>query len=133
MKQYVEVPIVALIDPDERILLSKQPDDKPLGGYWMFPGGKREKGESVRGALARELKEELDIDICVECLTFIDYTVYEYPHITVKLYLFVGRRWDGIVKPNEYQTLKWTKKDGINNYKMPEPSVKLLNSLFEFI
>ena len=55
------VAAVALIDVDGRILISKRPDNKYLGGLWEFPGGKLENHEKAEDALIRELEEELNI------------------------------------------------------------------------
>ena len=54
------VAAVALIDVDGRILISKRPDNKYLGGLWEFPGGKLENNEKAEDALIRELEEELN-------------------------------------------------------------------------
>ena len=64
----VLVAAVALIDADGRVLLSKRPLGKQLGGLWEFPGGKVEQGERPETALIRELKEELGIDVAESCL-----------------------------------------------------------------
>ena len=53
----VEVAVGVLIREDGRMLLSSRPEGKPYAGYWEFPGGKLEKGETVHQALARELKK----------------------------------------------------------------------------
>ena len=57
----VLVAAVALVDADGRVLISKRPEGKQLGGLWEFPGGKVEAGERPEAALIRELKEELAI------------------------------------------------------------------------
>ncbi len=59
----VEVAVGVLIDRDGRFLLTSRPEGKPYAGYWEFPGGKLEAGETVEEALRRELHEELGITI----------------------------------------------------------------------
>ena len=54
---------IALINNENKILLSKRPEKKHLSGFWEFPGGKVEDGETPEKALIREVKEELNIDI----------------------------------------------------------------------
>jgi 8-oxo-dGTP diphosphatase len=58
----VLVSAVALIDPDDRVLLARRPEGKAMAGLWEFPGGKVEPGETPEAALIRELQEELGID-----------------------------------------------------------------------
>ena len=64
----VLVAAVALLDPDNRVLLARRPSGKPLAGLWEFPGGKVAPGESPEAALCRELHEELGIDVSDSCL-----------------------------------------------------------------
>ena len=59
----VDVAVGVLIRPDGRFLLASRPEGKPYAHYWEFPGGKLEPGETVAAALARELHEELGVDI----------------------------------------------------------------------
>ena len=59
----VDVAVGILVRPDGRLLLASRPEGKPYSGYWEFPGGKLEPGETVAHALKRELHEELGIDI----------------------------------------------------------------------
>ena len=53
------VPAIALVDTDSRILLAQRPEGKSFGGYWEFPGGKIEQGETPEAALIREIREGL--------------------------------------------------------------------------
>ena len=59
----VDVAVGVLIRPDGRFLLTSRPEGKVFAGYWEFPGGKLEAGETVEQALRRELHEELGITI----------------------------------------------------------------------
>ena len=70
------VAAVALIDVDGRILISKRPDNKYLGGLWEFPGGKLENNEKAEDALIRELEEELNIYTWKSCLAPLTFSTF---------------------------------------------------------
>lgn len=91
--------------PDGRVLLAERPANKPWAGYWEFPGGKIETGESVRHALTRELHEELGIDL-EDAYSWIT-RVYAYPEKTVRLHFLRVRRWHGTPHGREAQRLSW--------------------------
>ena len=69
---------VALIDVDNRVLISKRPEGKQLAGLWEFPGGKVDPGETPEDALIRELREELDIELCRDCLAPLTFASHTY-------------------------------------------------------
>ncbi|MDH5513121.1 MAG: NUDIX domain-containing protein, partial [Gammaproteobacteria bacterium] len=62
-RQVLDVAVAILRREDGRVLLAQRPAGKPWEGYWEFPGGKIERGENARRALARELHEELGIEL----------------------------------------------------------------------
>ena len=100
-----EVAVGILISKDNNFLLANRPVGKPYEGYWEFPGGKIETGESIHQALARELREELGIEVfeSVEIGTI----EHDYPHAYVRLYLQIVREWTGIPVGLEGQELAW--------------------------
>ena len=101
----IEVAAGVIISPEGRILLGKRPEGKPYPGYWEFPGGKVEAGESAREALMRELKEEIGI----EPLQFHPWIcrIFHYAHATVKLNFFRVTDWTGEPEGLENQQLSW--------------------------
>jgi 8-oxo-dGTP diphosphatase len=100
-----EVAAAVIERPDGTFLLARRPEGKPYPGYWEFPGGKIEPGEDARAALARELKEELDI-VVRESTPWIT-RVHEYTHATVRLHFFRVTAWDGEPRPLEDQAISW--------------------------
>ncbi len=109
---------VGIILHQGQFLLAKRPEGKPYAGYWEFPGGKIETGETVHQALARELKEELDIQIH-ESLAW-DVIEHDYPHAYVRLHLSVVKSWDGVAKGLEGQELFWQSLT-LDGHIKPEP------------
>jgi 8-oxo-dGTP diphosphatase len=87
------------------VLMAQRPVGKPYAGWWEFPGGKLETGESPEAALARELHEELNL----QSLSSTPWVVREhvYPHATVRLFFRKVRTWQGEPQPCEGQLLRW--------------------------
>jgi len=101
----VEVSAAVLQRPDGSFLLAQRPPDKIWAGYWEFPGGKIEPGETAHHALVRELREELGIEVetAYPWLT----RVFTYPHATVRLNFFRVTEWRGKPHPHEGQQFAW--------------------------
>jgi 8-oxo-dGTP diphosphatase len=91
--------------PDGAFLLAQRPHGKVYAGYWEFPGGKVEPGEPAEHALARELHEELGIDVetAYPWIT----RVFTYPHATVRLRFFRVLQWKNDPHPREDQAIAW--------------------------
>jgi len=104
-KKIVEVSAAVLQRPDGTFLLAQRPADKIWAGYWEFPGGKVEPGETAHHALVRELREELGIEVqtAYPWLT----RVFTYPHATVRLSFFRVTEWTGEMHPHEGQQFSW--------------------------
>jgi 8-oxo-dGTP diphosphatase len=111
MTQIVEVAAAVMLRDTadgEEFLLAQRPEGKVYAGYWEFPGGKVEPGESVREALVRELQEELGITVTAATpwLT----REFTYPHATVRLNFWRVTRWAGeigITAPLEHSAVSW--------------------------
>jgi 8-oxo-dGTP diphosphatase len=101
----IEVAAAVIQRADGAFLLAQRPAGKVYAGYWEFPGGKIEPGEPADRALARELHEELGIDIG-EAYPWIT-RVYTYPHGTVRLQFFRIFSWQGEPHPREDQAISW--------------------------
>lgn len=100
-EKITEVAVAVLLRADGSFLLSSRPEGKPYSGYWEFPGGKLEAGESVEQALKRELNEELGIQI-TQAQPWFSYLM-RYTHATVRLYTWRVRAWRGTLRGLEGQ------------------------------
>ena len=101
----IEVSAAVLLRADGSFLLAQRPAGKVYAGYWEFPGGKSEPGEAPEQALARELREELGIDI-ERAYPWIT-RVFAYPHGTVRLRFYRILGWRGEPHPREDQAIAW--------------------------
>lgn len=104
-RKHTEVAVGILIRGDGALLLSTRPEGKPYAGYWEFPGGKIEAGETVAQALRRELIEELGVTIADAEVWKI--TEHDYPHALVRLHWCKVREWSGEFEMREGQQMAW--------------------------
>ena len=106
VSKHTEVAVGILIRPnDGALLLSTRPPGKAYAGYWEFPGGKIEQGETVGMALQRELQEELGIVIAGADVWKV--TEHDYPHALVRLHWCKVSHWDGEFEMREGQAMRW--------------------------
>jgi len=101
----IDVAVGVLIDADGRFLLTSRPPGKVYAGYWEFPGGKVEAGETVAQALQRELHEELGITIGVAHPW--QEEIVDYPHALVRLHFCKVFDWQGDFEMREGQAMAW--------------------------
>lgn len=104
-RKIVEVAVGVLFRPGGAFLLTSRPHGKPYAGYWEFPGGKLEAGESVEQALRRELHEELGIQISAVHPWKVE--VVDYPHALVRLHFCKVFEWSGGLEMREGQSFSW--------------------------
>ena len=104
---------------ESEFLLARRPEGKVYAGWWEFPGGKVEAGETFHAALVRELHEELGIAItqATPWLT----REFVYPHATVRIRFFRVTAWEGEIHPHEHDAIAWLKND---DYTAGRPTVE---------
>lgn len=119
-KKHVRV-VAALIrrniDGENRILITRRPDNSDFGGFWEFPGGKVEAGESDKEALARELIEELALSVDVGDVYYSN--VFEYEKFVMDFHLY-----NCLATGSEIQTVgisgfEWVRPDQLEKYRFP--------------
>ena len=101
----VDVAVGVLIDAQGSFLLTSRPEGKVYAGYWEFPGGKLEAGETVEQALRRELHEELGITI--GAVQPWKTAMHDYPHALVRLHFCKVFEWTGVFEMREQQSMAW--------------------------
>jgi len=101
----VDVAVGVLVDPQGRFLLTSRPEGKVYAGYWEFPGGKLEAGETVEAALKRELHEEIGIEIGSVQPWRVE--IVDYEHARVRLHFCKVFDWRGEFEMRERQAMAW--------------------------
>ena len=126
------VAAAALIDRDNRVLISRRPEGKPMAGLWEFPGGKVSDGETPEAALVRELREELGIEVCDTCLAPFTFASHAYERFHLLMPLYLCRSWEGELTPREGQEIKWVRASRLRDFPMPpadRPLIPMLRDL----
>ncbi len=123
----------ALLDADNRILLTQRPPGKSLAGLWEFPGGKVEAGETPEETLIRELREEIGIETKADCLAPLTFASHHYEDFHLLMPLYVCRRYEGIPRSMEGQALKWVRAGALRDYPMPPADLPLIPFLTELL
>ena len=123
------VSTIALIDDENKILIGKRPAGKFFENLWEFPGGKVKKNETIEQALIRETKEEINVDLSMNCIAPLSFSTYNSQNINIIILLFISRKWD--LKPicKFHSELKWVKANNLNKYSMPPANKPLISSL----
>ena len=125
MASRIHVAVGVLIDAKDCVLLTRRLKGTHLAGYWEFPGGKVEAGESVQTALARELQEELGTKIgkTVPLMT----VSHDYGEKQVLLDVHQVKDWDGEPQGAEGQPLAWVDAASLNEFQVPEANAEIMS------
>lgn len=128
----VLVAAAALVRNDGRLLLAQRPMGKPMAGLWEFPGGKVEAGESLQGALARELKEELGLTVAEADMSAFSFAAHDYERFRLLMPVFLVRRWRGELEAREGQQLAWVSAEEIGSYPAPAADIALFAQFIDW-
>ena len=124
MPSVVHVAVGVLIDDANCVLLARRQKGTHLEGYWEFPGGKVEAGETVEAALARELSEELGVEIG-EILPLMTVS-HDYGEKQVLLDVHRVHSWMGEPHGAEGQPIAWVSASSLDDYKVPEANTEIM-------
>jgi len=113
-----------LVWKDGKLLITRRPEGTHLAGYWEFPGGKQEPGESLEACLEREFREELAMEVtAVKNLLQID---HDYESKSITLHLFQCDWLDGEPTLVGCDALRWVKPQDLADYQLPPPDIQVL-------
>ena len=118
----------AIIESENKILIAqRKAKDNLFGGLWEFPGGKIEDGETPEECMARELKEELEIE--VEVGTLITSNKHRYPNGIFELLVYKVEHISGNFVLNDHNEVKWITIDEISKFDFPPANTPIINYL----
>ncbi len=117
----------ALFDGDGRVLIAQRPADRMHAGRWEFPGGKIIDGETEAVALARELREELGVEIHRHCALM--QLTHDYPERRVELHLHVVESFGGEPRALDGQQFKWVPLDALHHEDLLEADIPFVQAL----
>lgn len=129
MSELIHVAAAAIFNESGELLLALRDKKQHQGGLWEFPGGKVEAGENVLDALARELSEELGIEIDLSATTSLIQVPYHYPDKSVLLDVFRVNRFNGEAYGREGQPLKWVNLTDLESHQFPAANKPIVNAL----
>ena len=127
----VHVAVGVILDRDCRILLTLRPDHSHQGGLWEFPGGKLEPGESLSSALARELREELDISP-LHSTPLIEIH-HDYSDKSVFLDVHVVWEFEGEPRGLEGQAMAWVPLADLGGYSFPAANEAIVTAVRDLL
>ena len=127
------VSIIALIDDENKILIGKRPMGETFENFWEFPGGKVKKNETAEQALIRESKEEINIDLSMNCIAPLSFSTYNSHNVNIIILLFIGRKWELEPICKFHTELIWVKVNSLNKYNMPPANKTLVSSLQDLL
>ncbi|WP_299685381.1 8-oxo-dGTP diphosphatase MutT [uncultured Vibrio sp.] len=107
-----------------QVFITKRPDDKHKGGFWEFPGGKVEAGETIEQAMIRELDEEIGITVTKQSL--FEYLEFDYSDKSLKFDFMLVTDFEQQPYGKEGQQGEWVSLDSLSQYAFPEANVPIL-------
>jgi len=107
--------VAGIIYKNDKFLIAQRNLKKSQGGFWEFPGGKVEIGETYEEALRREIKEEFDADI--EVKEYVGENIHHYPEKDIKLIFYKAELISKQIKLLEHEDFKWITKQDKDNFE----------------
>ncbi len=119
--------VAAIITKDNKYLITRRSPSKHLAGFWEFPGGKIEEGETAEACLIREIKEELDINIRVN--SFFMENDHSYPTKSISLIAFFCEITEGQITLKDHDCFEWISREQFDDFKFAPADVPFVKAL----
>lgn len=125
--------VAAVIERNRLVLLAQRPGQKQQVFKWEFPGGKVESGETAEAALIRELREELNCDVCL--IRPLPRFTHAYSQITIEMIPFVCRLAPSSPEPQpmEHLAIAWVSPPELSGYDLAAADLPIVAALPEFL
>ncbi len=122
-----QIGVGIIMNEDEEVLIALRPEDAMLGGMWEFPGGKQEEDEDMEDTVARELHEELGVEVAVtKPFMKLDHA---YSHFKITMHAYLCELVAGKPEPKSSQEVRWISIDELEDYPFPKANRKLTEKL----
>lgn len=118
---------VAIIEKDNKYFIAQRSKKDTYENLWEFPGGKQEEGETIQECLARELREELEIDAIVGkyiCNNFFEYNGRKFEILAFKIKSFTGT-----INLQAHKNMKWVSVEELDQYKFPSTNLVFIEAI----
>ena len=117
-----------VLDKRGKVLIDQRCENFTMGGFWEFPGGKKELGEDIKTCITRELMEELSIEVEVgeELIIF----EHSYSNMKLSFEVYICSIKSGRPESLRSQQLKWVAIEDLKFYQFPEANIRIVNALF---
>lgn len=127
MKKHTEIAVGIIRSQDCQIFITQRGEDSHLAGFWEFPGGKVEVGETPYQTLQREIAEEVDIHIH-QC-QFLKTVEHSYDDRDIIIHAYLVEEWDGVPFGKEGQPSRWVDQADLDADEFPDANRSIIEML----
>lgn len=120
--------VAAILQNDDKILIAKKKEGKPLAGFYEFPGGKVEEGENPEDSLVRELMEEMSIKVTVK--DYVGKSIYDYGNgKVIELLGYTAEIIEGDIVLTDHDEYRWVTLEEVCNYNIEPADIPLISKI----
>ena len=119
----------AIIEKNDQFLITRRAEKEKLAGFWEFPGGKKESGETIEECLVRELKEELDVEVVTKGI--LGESDYHYSGGAIKLIGVYAEIVAGDIKMTVHDSFEWVSPSDLLSYQLAPADIPLAKMLIQ--